>query len=62
MAIYLFSQDKARVQYFKKTSKWFDDHHIDYFKDWPTKGIDMNVIENVWGTLEQEKRGSNRFF
>lgn len=55
----LFIQDKARCNISKKASKWLDDHHIDYFKDWPTKGIDMNVIENVWGTLEQEKRAKD---
>ena len=56
---YLFIQDKVRCNISKKASKWLDDHYIDYFKDWPTKGIDMNVIENVWGTLEQEKRAKD---
>jgi hypothetical protein len=55
MKIYLF-RIKLGAIFQKKTSKWLDDHHIDYCKDWPTKGIDMNVIENVWGTLEHEKR------
>lgn len=55
----LFIQDKARCNISKKASKWLDDNHINYCKDWPTKGIDMNVIENVWGTLEQEKRAKD---
>lgn len=49
-------QDKATCNMSKKTAKWLTDHHIKYYTDWPTKGIDMNVIEHVWGTLEQEKR------
>lgn len=52
----IFIQDKARPNISKMTSKWLDEHHIKYMKDWPTKGVDMNVIENVWGTVEQEKR------
>lgn len=52
-------QDKARCNISKMTSKWLDEHHIEYMKDWPTKGVDLNVMENVWGTIEQEKRAKD---
>ena len=36
MAIYLFRIKLGAI--FQKTSKWLDDHHIDYLKDLP-KGL-----------------------
>ena len=49
-------QDRATPNRSVMATKWLDEHHIKYFKDWPPKGVDINVIENVWGTLEQDKR------
>ena len=52
-------QDKASCNRSVLAKNWLDEHHIKYFADWPTKGIDLNVIENVWGTLELDKRAKD---
>jgi len=52
----IYIQNKASYKTSKKTSNWLNEHHIPYCKDWPTKGVDLNVIENVWVTLEQQKQ------
>lgn len=46
-------QDKATCHASKSTKNWLDDHNIAWIKEWPTKGDDINPIENLWAILDE---------
>lgn len=48
-----FMQDKATCHTATATKKWLADHEIKVIDDWPTKGDDINPIENLWAILDE---------
>ena len=37
----------------KSTKRFLEKEHIDVVEDWPTKGDDINPIENLWAILDE---------
>jgi transposase len=46
-------QDKATSHTAATTMEWLEDHNIDTIEDWPTKGDDINPIENLWSIMDE---------
>ena len=46
-------QDKATSHTAATTKKWLEDHNVDTIEDWPTKGDDINPIENLWSIMDE---------
>ncbi|KZR97444.1 Uncharacterized protein APZ42_007679, partial [Daphnia magna] len=46
-----FVQDNSTIHNAINTRNWLAQHAQLIALDWPTKGADMNPIENVWGYL-----------
>ena len=53
-------QDKASCHTAKSTERWLEQHEVDVVEGWPTKGDDINPIENLWAILD-EKLESKKF-
>ena len=53
-------QDKATCHMARSTTEWLKENDVRVVDGWPTKGNDINSIENVWAILEECKRESSR--
>ena len=47
----LFMHDKCPIHTARVVREWFDEHPNLQLFDWPSKGCDMNPIENIWANL-----------
>jgi transposase len=45
-------QDKATCHTAKSTKHWLEQHGVEVVEGWPTKGDDINPIENLWAILD----------
>ena len=46
-------QDKATCHTAKSTKAWLERHEVAVVEEWPTKGDDINPIENLWAILDE---------
>ena len=46
-------QDKASCHTAKSTERWLEQHGVAVVERWPTKGDDINPIENLWAILDE---------
>ena len=46
-------QDKASCHTAKSTERWLEQHGVAVVEGWPTKGDDINPIENLWAILDE---------
>ena len=46
-------QDKATCHAAKSTTDWLEQHEVGVVEGWPTKGDDINPIENLWAILDE---------
>ena len=46
-------QDKASCHTAKSTKGWLEQHGVAVVEGWPTKGDNMNPIENLWAILDE---------
>ena len=46
-------QDKASCHTAKSTEGWLEQHGVAVVEGWPTKGDDINPIENLWAILDE---------
>jgi transposase len=53
-------QDKATCHTAKSTQEWLESHGVDVVEEWPTKGDDINPIENLWAILD-DKLATKKF-
>jgi hypothetical protein len=53
-------QDKATCHTAKSTKAWLERHEVAVVAGWPTKGDDINPIENLWAILD-ERLESKKF-
>ena len=53
-------QDNASCHTAKSTERWLEQHGVDVVEGWPTKGEDINPIENLWAILD-ERLESKKF-
>jgi hypothetical protein len=49
-------QDKASCHTAKSTERWLEQHGVAVVEGWPTKGDDINPIENLWAILDGDLR------
>lgn len=47
-------QDRSPIHTSRVVREWFANRPEIELIDWPTKGCDMNPIENLWGMMKQE--------
>ena len=47
-----FQQDKASCHTAKSTKRWLEQHGVGVVEAWPTKGDDINPMENLWAILD----------
>lgn len=52
----IYMHDNASIHTAKYTKAWLSGRNINVLKDWPTKGADMNPVENVWAELVRRIR------
>jgi DDE superfamily endonuclease/transposase len=48
-----FQQDKASCHTAKSTKRWLEQHGVGVVEAWPTKGDDINPMENLWAILDE---------
>jgi transposase len=53
-------QDKASCHTAKSTTGWLKQHEVEVVEGWPTKGDDINPMENLWAILD-ERLESKKF-
>ena len=53
-------QDKASCHTAKSTKRWLEQHGFEVVEGWPTKGDDINPMENLWAILD-ERLESKKF-
>jgi transposase len=53
-------QDKATCHMAKSTKEWLEQHGVEVVEGWPTKGDDINPIENLWAILD-DRLASKKF-
>jgi len=46
-------QDKASCHTAKSTTDWLEQHDVEVVEGWPTKGDDINPMENLWAILDE---------
>ena len=46
-------QDQASCHTAKSTTDWLEQHGVAVVEGWPTKGDDINPIENLWAILDE---------
>ena len=46
-------QDKATCHVARSTKELLDEHGVTVFDSWPTKGDDVNPMENLWAILDE---------
>ena len=46
------SNDKASCHTAKSTKRWLEQHGVGVVEAWPTKGDDINPMENLWAILD----------
>ena len=46
------SNDKASGHTAKSTKRWLEQHGVGVVEAWPTKGDDINPMENLWAILD----------
>ena len=46
-------QDKASCHTAKSTEGWLEQHGVAVVEGWPTKGADINPMENLWAILDE---------
>lgn len=51
--VWQLQQDNATAHTAKSTRRFLEQEHIDVVEDWPTKGDDINPIENLWAILDE---------
>ncbi|KAL7643030.1 UNVERIFIED_CONTAM: hypothetical protein RMT77_006319 [Armadillidium vulgare] len=52
---FIFVQDNSPIHTAKRVKQWFAEHeHIMELLPWPSKGCDLNPIENVWGAIVRD--------
>ena len=49
-------QDKATCHTAKSTKAWLERHEVAVVEEWPTKGDDINPIENLWPSSTRDLR------
>ncbi|CAG9799642.1 unnamed protein product [Chironomus riparius] len=58
---FIFVRDIASIHKSKKTMEWFSNKNI-VVLDWPSRSLDMNPIENLWGILARRAYSRGRKF
>jgi hypothetical protein len=48
-----FQQDKATAHTAKSTKRWLEEHGVAEVAGWPTKGDDINPMENLWAIVDE---------
>ena len=48
------SNDKASCHTAKSTKRWLEQHGVGVVEAWPTKGDDINPMENLWAILDDK--------
>lgn len=51
--VWELQQDKASCHLAKSTKQWLEAHEVAVMDTWPTKGDDINPIENLWAVLDE---------
>ena len=51
---------KASCHTAESTTGWLEQHGVEVVEGWPTKGDDMNPMENLWAILD-ERLESKKF-
>ena len=46
-------QDKATCHVARSTTEWLEENGVTVFNSWPTKGDDINPVENLWAILDE---------
>ena len=49
-----FVQDKSPIHTARVVTQWFREHPIIEILPWPSKGADLNLIENIWGDMVKD--------
>ncbi len=51
MIPFIFQQSNAPVHTSHNVQTWLDEHDVQVIQ-WPAQSLDLNVIENDWGMLQ----------
>lgn len=55
-----FVQDKSPVHTARVVGEWIRNHpEVEFVHDWPSKGADFNIIENVWAEMARLVDGTD---
>ncbi len=56
-ADFIFQQDLAPAHTAKGTKSWFNEHDVGVL-DWPANSPNLNLIENIWGSVKRKMRNN----